>query len=268
MKVPVSASGSKPEAIPMKNALGCVAQDEKHPDEVALQTYLREKSAQRRQPMGKKAKKRMISQMGGSMGRSGLPKEVDLWPRNRGLTLAFRVGTAVAAGAASGQIQVGDVFGAIGVVGRVTNTSVTPLASAFRLKECRIYAANSGTGVSDAEIIWFSGNTDQEPDESKVRTAQAWQTMPNVTVSRPPRNSLAGFWHRDTVASMTTLVLGLTATVGSVVHLDLDWDLPTGVTASIPITVSTAVVGTFYRLALNRTAGSSTIIPADYNTTT
>jgi hypothetical protein len=194
-----------------------------------------------------------------------IPPVVPLWPINK-LTLRSRA-TATIAVASTGAITIGDIFAAIGGIGRVVNTSLTLYATSFRVKKVRIYPPNSSAGVGNTEVVWFSGD-DREPDFAKVRTVQAYQAVPFCVVSAPPPKSTAAFWYRDQVANMNTLVLGITCDTGCVIDLVLEWTLPTGFALPLVYSVSTAAVGTPYRLSLNRTNGSSSLVTMNFTTTT
>jgi hypothetical protein len=167
-------------------------------------------------------------------------------------------------------VSIDDIFGAIGVIGRVTNTSVTALASAFRLRRVTITQGGNAAGnIENAAILWFSANSDQEPDYEVIAPAPTTASLMQQVTSTPPRKSTAGFWYRNVISPATTTVFSLAiSNAYSIIDVDLDFCLPTSVVSSQAITVSTAVVGQFYRLALNKANGSSTMIPIGYTTTT
>lgn len=214
-----------------------------------------------------KLKQTMKGRRGGS-GLLPLSKQIAIFEVIHS-KLRFKNPSAALASATTGLITINDVFGAILVVGKVTNTSVIPVATSFRLRKVTIWLAGGGSAEADASIEYFSANSDQEPDMEYMNTIQAGTALCQAVSRRPPKNSTAGFWYRDTMSPVNTAVLGLKiSNANSVVELDVDWTLPTAIISSTTITVATATVGAFYRLALNKTNGSSTLVPYDYNTTT
>jgi len=195
-----------------------------------------------------------------------LPREIMTFPI---IPLTLRFVSSAAVTSSTGIITVADVFGAIGVIGRVTNTSVTALATAFRLKRILMYpSVKSNFTYSSVECIWFGAEEDREPDIEKNRARPGGVNTPEVGVFVPPKNALVSQWYRDTYAEATqSIAICMSTSTDSVLDVDLDFTLPTAITGSQVINVSTAVVGTFYRLSINRTAGG-TWVPIDYNTTT
>jgi len=181
------------------------------------------------------------------------------------LTLRFINNAALTSG--TGIITVADVFGAIGVIGRVTNTSVTALATAFRLKRMLIYLPVDAT-YDGCQVHWFTGEEDREPDMEYVETRAGGVTAPQGLSFVPPKNSLVSQWYRDTYAEATqSIAITTVNNPDAVLDVDLEFTLPTAITSSQVITVATAVVGTFYRLSINRAAGGGWV-PIDYQTTT
>jgi hypothetical protein len=181
-------------------------------------------------------------------------------------TLRFETTAAVAG--VNGIITAGDIFGALGVVGKVSNTSVVALATSFRLKRVTIWPSASTSGGVVASMSWASDD-DHDPDiDWGVYRPAGLVGTPNSFTSTPPPKSLAGFWQRDTVAvtNVALFYVAISAT-GSVLDLDVEWTLPSGVASSQTITATTAVVGTFYRMYLNRVAGANTLKPVNYPAT-
>lgn len=196
-----------------------------------------------------------------------LPREIPVFSVIN-TKLRFKNSGAIAT-ATTGLITINDIFGAILCIGKVSNTSVTPLATSFRIRKVSIWISGSTAAEADAGIAWFSANSDQDPDMEYVDEIQQMAGLSQCVVSRPPKNSTAGFWYRDTVSPVNTAVFGLKiSNQNSITEVDLDWTLPTSVVGSATITVSTATVGAMYRLALNKTNGSSTLVPYNYTTTT
>jgi hypothetical protein len=202
----------------------------------------------------------------GTQSGTRLPMAIAVWPIIP-LKLRFTNNATPLVSNTNGLITAGDIIGAIGVFGRVTNTSVTAIASSFRIKRATMYLAGAGSSYASASIIWFSTVTDQMPDFEETDSVTGNMTLQTRITSVPPKKSTAGFWYNDTIPAATQ-ILGLYMSNNyGIVELDLDFTLPTGVVPCLVITVATAVVGTPYRLALNRTNGSNTCIPLDYTST-
>ncbi len=196
-----------------------------------------------------------------------MPRPVALWPIIRRLKLRFGAssGTTISTGA----ITLDDVLGAIGVIGRVANTSVTCLATSFKINKVTMWLGPSGSVATQSFCSFFSAGDDHEPDymvENDVPINM--QGSPSCLVFRPPKKSTAGLWQRDTATGTDLIMVVGVGTTGSLVEVDLDFTLSTTLASSNSLTVTTAAVGVFYRLALNRTNGSSSLTPLAFQTTT
>jgi len=203
-----------------------------------------------------------------TVAQAGVPRQILLWS-TVSTTLRFN-GPNAALTTSSGLVTIDDIFCAILVIGRVANTSVTQVATSFRLRRVTIYVSGTTQGTVDASVIWFGDNLDHEPDQERVNATQANVWAPMSVTSVPPRNSGCGLWIRNTASPVNTAVFCIQCTNSyPVVDVDLDWTLPTGVVSQATRAVATAAVGTVYRLALNSTNGSSALLtPALFNTTT
>jgi hypothetical protein len=213
------------------------------------------------------AKKQPVLAKGKRGSNSGIyPPAIEISALIKRQTLRFE--TTAAVSGANGIITATDIFGALGVVGKVTNTSAVALATSFRLRRVTIWPSASSSAGVVAAMSWASDD-DHDPDRRKVDFRPAGMVgTPNSFSSVPPKNSLAGFWMRDTVAvaNVALFYVDISGT-GSVLDLELDWTLSTDETTSQTITVSTAVVGKFYRLYLNRVAGANTLKPVEFTAT-
>ncbi len=203
----------------------------------------------------------------GAKGGSAMPRPVALWPVVRGLRLRF--GAASGTNIATGAITLDDVLGAIGVIGRVANTSVTCLATSFKINAVRLWVGPSGSVATQSFVQFLAAGDDHEPDymvENDIPINM--QGGPNMLEYRPPKKSTASMWQRDTATGSDLIMVVGVGTTGSLVEVDLDFTLSTTVASSNAITVTTCSVGVFYRLALNKTNGSSSLVPLSYQTTT
>ncbi len=200
-------------------------------------------------------------------GGAKMPTPVALWPIVRNLRLRFNAtaGTSITTGA----ITLDDVLGAIGVIGRVANTSVTCLATSFKINAVRLWVGPSASVATQSFVSFFSAGDDHEPDfmvENDIPINM--QAVPNLLEFRPPKNSTAGMWQRDTATGTDLIMVVGVGTTGSLVEVDLDFTLSTTLASSNSLSVTTSAVGVFYRLALNKSNGSSSLVPLAFQTTT
>jgi hypothetical protein len=143
------------------------------------------------------------------------------------------------------------LLGAMGTIGRVTNTSVTTICNSVRLNRVKIWGAGAttgtaGTSLQTVSVDWTGeGNTPSR----EVTDSSNSVTFPAFVDTRPPPQSLASFWQ---VASSTTLCT-LSAPPGSLVEVHLTSILADGSPDSLgtTINVATAIVGRPYYLALD-----------------
>lgn len=203
----------------------------------------------------------------GKNGNGSWPPSIQIAGMVRRQTLRFETTNAVSG--TNGIITADDIFGALGVIGKVSNTSVVALATSFRLRRVTIYPSASTSGGVVASISWASDD-DHDPDRrvTTYRPAGVVGT-PNSFSSVPPKNSTAGFWMRNSVAvaNVAMFYVDISGT-GSILDLELDWTLTTDELAAQTITVATATVGKFYRLYLNRVAAANTLKPVEFSSTT
>jgi hypothetical protein len=180
----------------------------------------------------------------------------------------LRFETTAAVAGTNGIITATDVFGALGVIGKVSNTSVVALATSFRLRKITIWPSGSTSGGVVASMSWASDD-DHDPDMrySQYRPAGIVGS-PCAFSSTPPKKSVSGLWMRDSVAvaNVALFYVDISGT-GSILDLELDFTLPTDELSAQTITVTTAVVGKFYRLYLNKVAGANTLKPVEFTST-
>lgn len=191
---------------------------------------------------------------GGKMGSGRLagrlPPRLPTWPYIR---LVLRVSNTGATDATTGLITVDDMLGACGVIGRVTNTSVTCIFSSFRVRKVTLYLAPA-TNRASAQVDFFSGTEKRNPDmEYDTSIPTNYEGAPATLVFTPPKASLDGFWYRDDNTGTDPVMSVICTTTGSVMDVELDATIDTAILSSNSIAVSTAVVGTFYRVCLNKT---------------
>lgn len=167
------------------------------------------------------------------------------------------------------QVTVNGVLGAIGVVGAVTNTSGRPIAGTFRLRAIDVWvAANTSTssaGVCDIDWGSASGAHIRDTEPSVILPVGALGEIMKVHAVPPPQ-SLASFWQGN-VTTTETLFTITALNAGAIIDLDLEWTLADNVVNNT-IALTTVVVGSFYRLALDDPSGTQTIVPINFATTT
>jgi len=158
---------------------------------------------------------------------------------------------------------VGDVFGIIGNIGTVTNSSVVGIASSIRVNAVKVYSSGQGGAVVNGEIAW-SSSADVNTEDLTLTNATIPYDRPSVVRSEPPVGSLASFWWNSSSTSTTNL-FGVSAAIGSIIDVDVSWTL-VNTLPSYTTSVATAVVGTFYYLALDGPA-SNKLTPVGVPTT-
>jgi hypothetical protein len=161
-------------------------------------------------------------------------------------------------------IGVGGILGALGGITTVVNSKVTAWASSFKINHFHIWLP-AVAGLDNVFIDWApAGSAGFVKDEAKIFTVPDGITVTNVLEFRPPAKTLASYWNNATV-SLGTLLAGITAPAGTIVDLNVSYTL-SNVTAPIQQTVTAAVLGSVYYLALDG-AGSNKLVPLGVPTT-
>ncbi len=163
-------------------------------------------------------------------------------------------------------IIVTDVLGAILVVGRVSNTSFTPIASSFRLRKITVWNAPN---LGSSEIAWLASDISRVKDEVKNSATPSGSNVTTKNVFSPPKGSIAFDWVLSTLTGSTQL-FRISVPQGSIIDLDVEWTLNTGhITMSAINSISGSVtVGAYYRLYLDRNAGTGYIRPLAFASNT
>jgi len=203
--------------------------------------------------LSKKVRQRLTKR--GRKNISQSPREIYTFPP---ISITLRFISSAVTSMTTGAITVGDIFGAILCIGRVVNSSVTAVATSFRIKRVAVYPPVDAT-YNDATLVWFTGLDDREPDLQKTETRAGGVSTPMGKVFVPPTNTVAGMWYKNVYTPQTELVFALAVTAGDfVIDVDLDFTLSGGPVGSLlSIGVATAAVGNPYRLPLNRVNGSA-----------
>ncbi len=163
-------------------------------------------------------------------------------------------------------ITVTDILGGILVVGRVSNTSFTPIASSFRIRKITIWNAPN---LGSSEVAWLASDTTRVKDEVKNAATPSGTSLPTKNVFRPPRGSVAYDWVLATTSGSVQLIR-LSIPQGSIMDIDMEWTLSSGhITMSAINSISGSVtVGAYYRLYLDRASGNGYIRPLAYPSNT
>jgi hypothetical protein len=192
-----------------------------------------------------------VKKMGKLSGskKSRQPPMINLTPTLRHI---FRFSTAV--GVAS-TITVGNILGALGGVGTVTNSTITGFCSSFRIRRLRAWQVSStNTSATSILSVDWAGTSNQRDD--LVLSAQVGVSESVSFDSVPPKGTLADFWW-TTAAASTTLFL-LTATADAFVDLDVEYTTVGAInTGGISYTgFTTVVLGSIYYGYLDGKTGS------------
>jgi len=166
--------------------------------------------------------------------------------------LRFQVLSAI--GGTPTTINNAQILGACGCIGKVVNSSVSSIASSFRIKRVSIWPAPSATADAVPEVAWlFPVSTDVGKDVAWMSSMPAGVSQTTAVVSEPPKGSLCSSWFRWD-GSQADLFSLYNLTVGSILDLSVSFTLR-NVLAGADIGVTTAAVGTMYYLYLDTSSG-------------
>jgi len=185
-------------------------------------------------------------------------------PWEASITVRHRYRFDLTSGINATNITVGMIFGVIGTIGQVANTSVASIASSFRIRRVTIYESSQGVVTVSSEIFWASA-VDVNSKDMVMSNSTIPYDRPTRVSSVPPRGTLSSFWW-NSGATSTTSLFGITASIGSIVEVDLDFTIANALEGLAGIAVSTATVGNIYYLALNGPS-VNTAIPVGLPTT-
>ncbi len=189
-----------------------------------------------------------------SSGGASLPPEIKTNATVR-QPIRFYTSSAVS----DAPITVTDFHGAILVVGRVSNTSFTPIASSFRIRKITIWNAPN---LGSSEIAWLASDIARVKDETTNAGTPSGSVSTSKNVFTPPKGSVAFDWIYTTLTG-STQIFRISAPQGSIIDFDVEWTLSTGhLTMSAINSISGSVtVGAFYRLYMDRSTGNGYIRP-------
>lgn len=189
-------------------------------------------------------------------GQMGLPPQIEVTPRLR-QTFRFYINASISAR----PIILRDVFGALGGICSVANTTLKAWATSFRIVSLDMYMPNGGAG----EISWIVDNTDQGPDEAYDVTIPANISVTEGIHTSPPSRSVASDWVNIAGDLTDELFRVSSSTSGAVLDMDVEYTLPNEFTAA-SITIAAGTLGVAYYLALDQ-SGSKAITAINRPTT-
>jgi len=161
-------------------------------------------------------------------------------------------------------ITLQNLFGALGGIGTISNSTVTLFASSFRLRRLTIAESAQNVATVSSEILWYSAADVNSPDKVNMNSTIPYD-RPSVVSETPPAKSLASFWW-NTSATLSTILFSLTVSIGSIIEADMEFTLPNNAPSFGLTGFTTVAVGTVYYLALDGRA-SNKLIPVGLPTT-
>jgi len=147
------------------------------------------------------------------------------------------------------------IFGALGAIVTVANTTATEICSAFRINAVKMTPSAGG----ECTVFWAMNPDGEGKDDSWDDTTPTGVTLTKTLVVKPPQKSLASFWH-STITATTDQFFVLSAEVGSVIDLDISFQLG-GITFSPgTFTVGTNALGLMGYQRLDGAGGKFTVL--------
>jgi hypothetical protein len=149
-------------------------------------------------------------------------------------------------------ISAADVIGALGTVCTVTNSTVRPFASSFRIKAVKLWSAVSSSTAFNESVVWTLATGSQMKDEEVSESFPTGVSVSRNLTSSPPKGTLAAMWQVANTNSLFTLQIN----AGSIVDLVIEYTLSNQFVSGTQ-SVSTGVLGNIYYLYLD---GASAIM--------
>jgi hypothetical protein len=183
---------------------------------------------------------------GKSLGDMDLPPTIECTPLVRKHTFRF---VATSTNGAAG-VSAADVIGTLGTVCHITNSSVRPFCSSFRIKKVSLWSDANNSSDQNCSVSWALATGNQARDTESNRSLPAGVSVSGKVVSRPPRGTLASLWQAASSANL--MFIGSNS--GSVLDLDVEYTISNQIISAVQ-TVATGVLGQIYYLYLD---GSTT----------
>jgi len=155
------------------------------------------------------------------------------------------------------------VFGAIGGICHIANSSLRAIAGTCRINAVTIYCAASTSGAIVGDIVWLVNDLNRSKETDWIAAVPQGTSVSNCVRSVPPKGTASDMWF--TAAAGDTSIVSIAVGAGSIVEADLSFTLSNSFTGST-LTVATASLGVKYHLALDG-AASNKLVPLGLVTT-
>jgi hypothetical protein len=131
----------------------------------------------------------------------------------------------------------------VGGICTVANSTVTAVASSFRIKAITMWPPESG----QASLYWATGSAEQAlaKDEYTTDVAATLMTVPQSTVFSPPPGSWNGMW-QATSDNPTDVICQITLSSGALLRVDLEFTLQAFAALYPQTGYTTATLGAWY----------------------
>jgi len=139
------------------------------------------------------------------------------------------------------------LFGAAGGICTVANTAVTCLFGTLRVKRVQIWAPLLSSGTNEIEILWgVQGQANMNP--IRVSDVSVSTAFPAHVDTRPPPNSIAGFWQN---VSVNQDLFKISCPTSSYIDVTLDLTLWNNEGAGFNTTIALGTLGDMYYMSLD-----------------
>lgn len=156
-----------------------------------------------------------------------------------------------------------DMFGALGGICTVANTTLTTWTGSLRLRKIEIYESAQSVSTVSSMVIWYSNSNSNLADKLTLNSSIPYD-LPSKNVAVPPKDSLASFWWNSS-ASSSLAFFAINCAVGSVIDVTIESTLGNQAGGYQP-TIATGTLGGDYYLALDGPS-SNKIVPVGLPTT-
>jgi len=181
-----------------------------------------------------------------------LPPSLNVCPVYFGV-FRFQANQAVTGASLTGALMSGVIGGV-----RIAANTISPIASAFKIKKVVIWPPTGVSTPKPAVWSWNTSNSAFDKDTMIVETMPLGVSLTRPLVSTPPDQTLASFWYDS---GQTGNIAVYSADVGSVLDMHVDFTLSTNIPQFANITTTAAgSAGVLYYLPLDGTGTKWTTI--------
>lgn len=156
-----------------------------------------------------------------------------------------------------------DIFGALGVIGTVVNSTVKCWAGSFKINRVILYPISTTTNAT-VDLIWSAGANSYTKDEDWMMSVPQGMTGPCSLTCVPPVGSEASFWQSNFSSGV---LFNIIAAGGMIVDFDVSFTLVNVQTSGIITGFTTVALGQVYYLALDGRA-TNVLRPVGLTSTT